>query len=201
MVMARAHYVHGKQRAFPYGERLVSGPFDTSADATTERKRLEAAGLYPDARLTTTTHRAKSLPVVTPRTRPPGAEPPAGPTYDLRKRPERERLAAALAERARAFGATVHIENWDGEPDVQIRTPSLQANIWLAYLREAPMPIISWYGAAYPLRAVPGAWTDDDRRRKASSLPATWPELFDMLETGICAAIDGSAFDLEEAKV
>ncbi len=196
--MARAYYVHGQKLAFPYGERLVSGPYDDSAAAFAEEKRLREAGLYPDANLTVRVHRAKSLPVVTPRTRPPGDEPAAVPEYDLRKRPERERAADDLADRARAFGARVEIENWDGEPDVQIFTPSLQANIWLAYLKEAPMPIISWYGAAYPLRAVPGAWTDDDGRRKATSLPATWSELFDALEIGICAAIDGNAFQLEE---
>lgn len=199
--MGRAWYVHGQKHAFPYGKRLVSGPFDEMNAAYDERARLEQAKLYPDARLDVLPHSAKTLPVVTPRTRPPGDEAPAVPDYDLRKRPERERAAADLAERARAFGARVEIENWDGEPDVQIFTPSLQANIWLAHLKEAPMPIISWYGAAYPLRAVPGAWTpdhvNDAHRRKASSLPGTWSELFDALEIGICAAIDGSAFDLD----
>src|SRR5690606_19044158 len=112
--------------AFPYGERLVSGPFDDSADAWAEEKRLRDAGLYPDAVLRVRTHQAKTLPVVTPRTRPPGDEPAPVPEYDLRKRPERERAADDLAERARAFGARVEIENWDGEPDVQIFTPSLQ---------------------------------------------------------------------------
>lgn len=201
MVMAVGHYVRGRKHAFPYGERLVSGPLDDSAAAFAEAKRLRDAGLYPDAELFPYVHRAKTLPVVTPRTRPPGDEPAPVPEYDLRKRPERERAADDLAERARAFGARVEIENWDGEPDVQIFTPSLQANIWLAHLKEAPMPIISWYGAAYPLRAVPGAWTpdhvNDAHRRKASSLPGTWSELFDALEIGICAAIDGSAFDLD----
>lgn len=200
--MGRAWYVRGQKHAFPHGKRLVSGPFDESDQAWTEKRRLEQAGLYPDARLDVLPHSAKTLPVVTPRTSPPGAEPvPAVPDYDLRKRPERERAADDLAARARAFGARVEIENWDGEPDVQIFLPSLQANIWLAYMREAPMPIISWYGAAYPLRAVPGAWTadqvNDAHRRKASSLPGTWSELFDALEIGICAAIDGSAFDLD----
>lgn len=121
--------------------------------------------------------------------------------YNLRQRGERERAANDIAERARALGAQAAIENWDGEPDVDIAVASLHAQIWLAWTPAAPMPIISWYGAAYPLRGVPGAWHDDDvnssHRRKATSLPATWPELFDMLETGLLAGIDGSAFDFD----
>lgn len=121
--------------------------------------------------------------------------------YDLRKRAERERAARDIAERCREIGAQATVENWDGEPDVDIAVASLHAQIWLAWTPGAPMPLISWYGAKYPLVGVPGAWFELDvnpcHRRKATSLPTTWPELFDMLETGLLAAIDGSAFDLE----
>lgn len=67
MVMARAHYVRGQKHAFPNGVRLVSGPFDSLGDAFDEKRRLEAAGLYPDAVLSVVPHRAKVLPVRTPR--------------------------------------------------------------------------------------------------------------------------------------
>lgn len=195
--MASAWYVHGVKLAWPNGERLVSGPFDESADAWAEEKRLRDAGLYPDATLRVRVHRAKSLPVCTPRTRPPGDEPAPVAEYDLKKRPERERLAADLQAVAERFGASVVVENWDGEPDVTVTTPSLRATIWCVSV-QGELPIISWYGAAYPLRAVPGAWTDDDGRRKATTLPATWSGLFEGLEIGLCAAIDGSAFDLDD---
>ena len=200
--MARAPYVHGIQTAFPHGVKWVAGPFDDRDAAWREMDRIRP--FYPDAVLSVRERTGKTLPTCTPRTAPPGQKPPApaAPDYDLRKRPERERAADDLAGRARAFGARVEIENWDGEPDVQVFLPSLQANIWLAHLKEAPMPIISWYGAVYPLRPVPGAWTadqvNDAHRRKASSLPGTWSELFDALEIGVCAAIDGSAFDLDD---
>lgn len=196
MTRGRAYYVQAVQHAFPHGVRLESGPFESLRECMAECARL--APLYPDAHLREHVKRAKSLPTLTPRRA--GLEPLPDTGYDLRKRPERERAAADIAARAEALGATVVIENWDGEPDVDITLPSLRATIWLAHLKAAPMPTISWYGAQYPLRAVPGAWTDADvnsaHGRKATSLPATWPELFDMLEAGICAAIDGSAFDL-----
>lgn len=196
MVSARAHYVHARRNAFPNAEAWISGPFDTYTECNTETHRL--APFYPECLLRPRVFHGKTLPACSPRTGPPGAE----PAYDLAKRPERERAAADLKARAEAFGATVVVENWDGEPDVQISTPALQANIWLAYLRDAPMPMISWYGANYPLRAVPGAWDAEHvnrfHRSKASSVPATWGELFDALEIGICAAIDGTAFQLEE---
>lgn len=199
MPMAAAWYVRGRKRAFPYGERLVSGPFDDLAAAMAERTRLQSANLYPDAFLETHMHRAKTLPECKPRTRPPG-EPPDQAEYNLRRRAERERLADDIAKRARALGATVEIENWDGEPDVNIALPSLRATIWCVSV-QGEMPIISWYGAAYPLQALPGAWRDDQvnsaHERKATSLPATYAELFEALETGICAAIDGGAFRLD----
>lgn len=199
--MARAPYVYGQQIGWPNGVQWVSGPFDDREAAWREMKRLRP--FYPDATLSVRERRGKSLPTCTPRTGPPGEAKPTepAPSYDLKKRPERERLAADLQAVAERFGASVVVENWDGEPDVTVATPSLRATIWCVSV-QGEMPIISWYGAAYPLRAVPGAWTadqvNDAHRRKASSLPGTWSELFDALEIGVCAAIDGSAFVLEE---
>lgn len=196
MVMARAWYVHGKKRAFPYGERLVSGPFDESADAWAEEKRLRDAKLYPDANLTVRVHRAKSLPVRTPR----GDDEPehAGAGYDLSRVKQRRAAAEAL----RAFvvdrlGLACTIEDWEGEPDVDCRAPGLLGHIWLGHTRAAPMPIISWV-ADDPRQLVavlPGAWRETHPHRKATSSPATWARLFDALEIGLLAAIDGRAFD------
>lgn len=201
MPMAEAWYVQGIKLDFSQATKLVSGPFDGLDDVFKEIERIRA--FYPNITLRPKKHRAKSLPERKPRTHAPGerlADMP-DPGYNLRKRAERERCADDIASRARALGATVEIENWDGEPDVDIRTPSLRATIWLAWTPAAPMPIISWYGASYPLRGVPGAWRAEQvnsaHRRKATSLPATWPELFDALETGICAAVDGTAFDFD----
>lgn len=120
--------------------------------------------------------------------------------FDLAKRAEREAAAEAIADAARACGATVVVENWDGEPDVDITMPNLRATIWLGYTQAAPMPIISWYGATWPLAStVPGAWTEyglnHAHGRKASSLPRSWPELFEALEAGLLASLDGSAFE------
>lgn len=198
MVMARAWYVHGKKLAFPYGERLVSGPFDEHGGAFDEAARLRP--FYPDATLSARPHRAKSLPVRTPRTRPPGDDEPehAGAGYDLSRVEQRRAAAEAL----RVFvvdrlGLACTVEDWEGEPDVDCRAPGLLGHIWLGWTRAAPMPIISWV-ADDPRQLVavlPGAWRETHPHRKATSSPATWARLFDALEIGLLAAIDGSAFE------
>lgn len=197
--MATGRYVTGTQKAYPWGKRDVSGPFDEFDEAWQEMKRLTP--LYPDAILSVTTKRAASLPVATPRTRPPGDE-PDDTTYDLAEPDDRLRAARAIAGHAVAFGADAMLDEWEGDYDLDIATPSLRAKV---RVQKGPVPGISWYAAAFPLREhVPGAWHEIGWRgmavseRRAVSEPTTWPELFDALETGICAAIDGSAFVLEE---
>ncbi|AXK43891.1 hypothetical protein [Erythrobacter aureus] len=58
--------------------------------------------------------------------------------------------------------------------------------------------MISWHRASRPLQAVPNCFADHAinpfHRRKATSLPRTYPELVDMLVAGFAAAADGSAF-------
>jgi hypothetical protein len=167
---------------------LASGPFDDHATAMLERQRI--APLYPEANLTVVLEVAKSLLERTPRS-------PA-PMFDLSKVAERRFAAKALATFARDRGATAVIEDWDGEPDVDITLPSLRATIGLQWHKAAPMPIISWHRAARPLVGhLPGAWQQEGsfRNGKATSLPETWPALFDALEIGICAAVDGNAFE------
>lgn len=205
MPQGQAFYVEGQQHAFPHGKRLVSGPFDLSADAHTERKRI--APLYPDANLSVVTYRGKSLPQRKPRTAllcdlaPRLAR--SGPEYDLSRVEGRRAAASDLAAYARLFGAEVTVEDWDGEPDVDIRVPGGLATIWLGWTPAAPMPLISWVAAeGRRLRQyVPGAWgmlTDfAPAHRKATSHPADWAELFAMLEAGLCAMVDGTAFERE----
>lgn len=196
MPLGRGWYVKGRKWAFPYGERLVSGPFDDLGPAHDEARRIRP--FYPDAHLDVVLHTAKTLPERTPRAAPPGAEKEA-PMYDLRNAPGRLAAAEAIADRIRALGARVNIENWDGEPDVDFSVPFLRGNIWLAWTPAAPMPIISWIaGEGLKLRALlPGAWREEYPHRKATSLPETWPALFDALEIGLLAGIDGSAIDRE----
>lgn len=195
MPVGRAWYVHGQKLAFPYGERWVSGPFDDSAAAHAEARRLRP--LYPDANLSARLRQGKSL----PECRPDRNAPAPALQFNLARVAERRAAAEAIAERVRALGLVAIVEDWDGEPDVDCVTPNLSCNIWLAHLPAAPMPIISWYGAKQPLQAVRGAWGRDDvnwsHRAKATSCPRDWAELFDMLETGLLAAVDGSAFELE----
>lgn len=181
--------------------RLVSGPFDDHDPVFEEARRIRP--LYPDAcALDVILHTGKSLPERKPRIRPPGdQEEPTVPEFDLRNVAGRRAAARALVDHIEALGCRATLEDWDGEPDVTGSAPSLHAQIWLAWTPQAPMPIISWYGSAYSLRdVVPGAWGRGDvnpyHRAKTTSLPATWPELFDALEIGLLAAIDGSAFDL-----
>lgn len=197
MPVGHAWYVHGQKLAFPYGERWISGPFDASDEAWDELRRLRP--LYPDANLSVRMRSGKTLPEVTPRT--PGAEAPAVPSFNLRKVADRRAAAEAIAGKVRSLGLDAIVEDWDGEPDVDCVTPNLCAAIWLGNTPAAPMPIISWYGAKHPLQAVPGAWARDDvnwsHRAMATSCPRDWAELFDMLETGLLAAVDGSAFELE----
>ncbi len=193
----RAEYVQAQQSAFPYGTRLVSGPFHERGQVWAEKTRIEP--YYPDCTLSAITHRAKALPLRLPRSCVPGDEPDV-PTFKLSTAAGRLAAAEEIARRARDLGAVVDIENWDGEPDVDIRLPSLHATIWLGYTAAAPMPIISWYGARWPLRGVLGAWRDEDvnaaHGRKATSAPSDWPSLFEALLSGICASLDGGAFDL-----
>lgn len=191
MVAGRAHYVWGKQKDFPYGERWISGPFDDPFEAATECERVRA--LYPEANLSVRI-RTGALPECKPRR---GAL-----SFDLSRVAERRAAAAAIAEQVRAHGLHATIEDWDGEPDVDASVPFLSAAIWVGNTPAAPMPFISWHGARYPLRALPGVWTARDvntsHRRKATSSPRDWPQLLDMLVDGLLAAIDGSAFDLDD---
>lgn len=201
MVMAVGHYVSAQKLAFPYAEGLISGPFEESADAWEEMRRIRATKLYADCNLRVKTHRARSLPVKTPRRMRP-AEPV--PEFNLRLVGERRRAAEALAAHGRSLGAEATIEDWDGEPDVDFRTPTLQATIWLAWTPQAPMPIVSWHSATHWLRPVPGAWRAGDintsHGRKATSLCDNWPAVFEALTAGILASIDGSAFDLQNER-
>lgn len=197
MPRGSAWYVHGQKLAFPYGERWVSGPFDDSAEAHGEERRLRP--FYPDANLSVRQRSGKTLPEVKPRNAAPGDAPVR--SFNTARVADRRAAAAAICEHVRSLGLTAVVEDWDGEPDIDCSTPNLCATIWLGNTPAAPLPIISWYGARFPLRAVPGAWGRDDinwaHRAKTTSTPATWQELFDMLETGLLAAIDGTAFDLE----
>lgn len=200
MPRGSAWYVHGQKLAFPWGERWVSGPFDEADEVWGELRRLRP--FYPDANLSVRMRSGKTLPTATPRTRPPGDDPrPPAPSFNMARVAERRAAAEAIAGKVRSLGLDAVIEDWDGEPDIDCSTPNLCATIWLGNTPAAPLPIISWYGARFPLRALPGAWGRDDvnwsHRAKATSTPATWQELFDMLETGLLAAIDGSAFELE----
>lgn len=191
MVAGRAHYVWGKLRDFPYGERWVSGPFDDPFDASTECERLRP--LYPEAALSVRIRSGKTLPECTPRAAP--------LSFDLKRKKGRAKAAAAIvAHVVGRLGLSAEITDWDGEPDVVCRSPNLSCMIGIGYHPAAPMPILSWYGARFPLRGLPGAWAEADinwsHRRKATSLPRSWDGLFSMLETGLLASIDGAAFDL-----
>lgn len=73
MPRGQAWYVQGRKYAFPYAERLVSGPFDDNGAGFTELNRIRA--FYPDAHLSVVLHAGKSLPYRTPR----GAIPGTGP--------------------------------------------------------------------------------------------------------------------------
>ena len=196
MTTGRGWYVKGRKYAFPYGERLCSGPFDDSGDAFAEARRIRP--FYPDAHLDVVLEVGRTLPERTPRSAPPGAEKEA-PMFDLRNAPGRLAAADAIALRCARYGVTARVEVWDGEPDVDFSVPFLRANIWLAYHAQAPMPIISWIaGEGLKLRAVlPGAWREEYPHRKATSLPETWPALFEALEVGLAAGIDGTAIERE----
>lgn len=196
MPVGRAWYVEGQKIAFPHGKRLVSGPFEEMADATAERTRL--VPYYPDANLSVVPYSGNTLPERKPRGTAAGAR---QGQFDLRTVEGRRAAAQAIAEHARGFGAVATVEDWDGEPDVDIRVPSGLATIWLGWTPAAPMPLISWVADA-PWRLhqyVPGAWgmlTDfAPAHRKATSQPGDWAELFDMLAAGLCALVDGSALE------
>ncbi len=199
MPVGRAWYVRGQKVAFPHGRKWVSGPFDEVDAAFDEMERIRP--FYPDANLSVRIRSGKTLPDVKPRSAPPGEEPPA---YDLStvggRREAAEAIRAHVVDR---LGLQAHIEDWDGEPDVDCRAPGLLGTIWLGHTPAAPMPLISWVADSPRLlvAALPGAWfgnMHDIPARKRTSEPRDWAELFAMLETGLLAAIDGRAFELEE---
>ncbi len=194
MPRASAWYVRAQRSAFPYGRKWVSGPFDEMDAAFAEADRLRP--FYPDASLMALMRTtAGPLPAATPRAAPPET---AGPSYSLSTAKGRREAADAIAERVQALGLDVTVEDWISDLDVDCSAgPFLRANIWLAHLPAAPMPCISWVGHGKRLRTVPGAWAQEYPHRKATSEPRDWAELFAMLETGLLAAIDGSAFETE----
>lgn len=198
MTKGRGWYVKATKTAWPNSWRLVSGPFDDHADAYPESARI--APCYPDAHLSVVLEVAHTLPERSPRTALPSevAMRVEAPMFDLRQANGRRAAAEAIATFARERGAQATVEDWDGEPDVDVLLPSLRANVWVGWTKAAPLPIISWHRAARPLvQVLPGAWRQDGafRNGKATSLPERWPALFDALEIGICAAVDGSAFE------
>lgn len=180
-----AWYVHGVRQDFPHAEAWLSGPHDDLADAGRAAARLRP--YYPEATLSPRKRVGLGLPECRP----------ARPAVDLKTAGGRAAAGHMIAERLRDLGLEAVVENWDGDPDVTCITPSLRAGIWLAWTPLAPMPIINWYSAARPLVAVPGAWPAEfnAQRTKATSAPRDWPELFEMLEIGLLASIDGSAFE------
>lgn len=184
------YYVKGQKLAFPYGERMLSGPHETHGEADAECKRLRP--LYPDANLSVVSKYGITHRQVSPR------KDPAKPAFDLSQIGGRRAAARAIAEHCRQHGFEPVVEDWDGDPDVDVTTPSARANIWLGWTRAAPMPIISWVANSdlQFVSRLPGAWDEGDgfSNRKATSLPATWPALLDALIAGLCASIDGTAF-------
>lgn len=187
MPLASALYIHARKYTFPWAEAWVSGPHER-VEAFAELKRL--APLYPDADLSVRTRTAKTLPTITPR---------ADKRLDMTTATGRRAVAVELERFAERLGLPAVVEDWDGEPSVDIRTPSLGASIALIKAERDRPALISWYGAAQPLQAVPGAWLSVDinssHRRKATSFVSSWSGLFTALEIGLLAAIDGSAFD------
>lgn len=102
--------------------------------------------------------------------------------------------AKEIARYVRSLGLEAEI---GGRGDVvNCRTPWLGASF---YTHEADR-IISWYGAARPLRAgLAGAWAIGDvnraHRRKATSFPSDEEALLTALGIGLLASLDGSCFD------
>lgn len=70
MTTGRGWYVKGRKLAFPYGERLCSGPFDDSGPAFEEMRRIRP--FYPDATLDVVLETGRTLPERKPRTCAPG---------------------------------------------------------------------------------------------------------------------------------
>ena len=186
MPAAIGHYVEAQQVDFPHGKRLVAGPYETNAEAWDTMRALRSG--MTGCSLSVRRVQAKQLPVV---------KRPAPTVYDLSRVEGRRAAANALADHVRALGCAVAVEDWDGEPDVDFGHNGLGANIWLGWTPAAPMPIVSWY--AQPGRQlaalVPGAWSEPFPHRKATREPRGWADLFDMVTAGLCAAIDGSAFE------
>lgn len=221
MVSARGWYVKAMRYAWPNSTLLASGLFDDHGAAFAEMRRIRP--FYPEATLDVVMQTGKNLPVRKPRSSVPLRRPcgkdcnnpkccdvrcfgiqerPPVPEFDLSVPAQRWDAADAIAAKALSLGAEVGVERWEDDQDVTMRVPFLSCNIWTAWTPAAPMPIISWRAAqGLVLRQhLPGAWSQlteyAGRHGKATSVPDTWAALFDALEIGLLAGIDGSAFDL-----
>lgn len=188
-MMAEAFFVRARKLAFPYADRRVAGPFDTLPEAMAAAASLRAA--YGAFSFYAGPGKTRDLTPLDPQALLADDEP--GP--DFRRVEARRAAARELAAIGAGLGCAAVVDDWDGEPIVDIAAPSLRADVQI--LKGERVPIISWYGAARPLRPLPGAWGPEFNhwRTKATSFPATWAQLCEMLEVGLCAAIDGSAFE------
>lgn len=178
MPAAVGHYVKGQKLAFPYGTRLVAGPFETSGEAFAEMVRLRP--LYPDANLTLETQRKRRLPQVSPR-----AGDPLG--FDLSLPDGRKAAARAVAEHCRLLGFDATLEEWEGEPDVDIVTPAVRASMTFD---RAALPAVRWsahMGAGLTFR-------DTNSARRIDQVQS-WPDLLDALTRGLVGSLDGSVFE------
>lgn len=174
MAQARAHYVKATQKAFPYGWRLVSGPFHTLDEVWDEKYRLEFAGLYPDALLATISHRAKSLPVRRPRE-----------AYDWTEAGDRGDAAAQIAHVVDMLGFPASVEGWDGEFDVSVMLAAAYARIEFA---GGEFPRLT-FTALGDFEYRPAYWKDEP--------PCSWGDLVVKLQIGLYASLDGTAFRME----
>lgn len=120
----------------------------------------------------------------------------------LKLKANRQQFAKDVAAALAAHAPTAEIRENEVTGDdwrLSVAVPgALGASVW--WMRGEGAPMISWHGAARPLRDyIMGAWADVNQfhRRKASSFPASLDELVLRLVTGLGAAADGSAF-LEE---
>lgn len=189
MPMAEGYYVRGTQQNQMAARKWISGPFDSRMAAEDERTRI--TDRYPGVYLSVHSRRVKGeLPVCVPR------PPIDAQEHDLATPEGRKAAAEEIADLGRNLGAVVLVEFWEGAADVTLRWPNLEARLWLEPRADIVVPAVKWYGATWPLRAVPGAW-GAPQPFKASSAPASWCELYRALETGACASLDGSAFDFD----
>ena len=132
-----------------------------------------------------------SLPIADPTT-------PSTAVRSMKTKDERETLLSDLEAALAPYAPSIEVTPYSNRHFVAVfATDAISAMVDFDGLDSEPS-MIHWHKAHANLKAVSGAFDECDinevHRRKATSFPATFPDLVEALIAGFAAAANGSAF-------